>query len=473
MTGTAPHLADSRASRPGMILVLGVLVLLMLVAAAAASAAPRHRAIFDPAATPSWWHAYHGVGASSDKASDVVIAKSGSAYVCGELGNAAGNIDASLVKLVGGEPTWPAPKTYDSPFHGFDSASRAAIGPGGTVYTAGASEAANGKRDVLVIKWSAAGAVQWARRYDGPAHGNDAAEALGVDSAGNVTVAAVSESSGAGLDWAVVSWSASGSKRWTWRYDNPAHGNDLANDLVVAKDGSVYVTGYSEIGMSGASSLTVRLSASGSKKWQKSYAGPEGIFAIALAAAARPGGGVYVCGMTASAATGTDGLVVSYTPSGARAVLALDTGPGGATAQLFRDLAVTSTKQVVAVGASATGMNSDCHVATYTKDGTIAGKLTLPGAWDDSFAAVAADGFGGYAIAGEYHTAVNKTAIFTTRGSVLTGGGGWLSLWAPAFVSESNDPSAIAVKDSTAIVVGRCQTGAAQGIDQVMLGYVY
>jgi hypothetical protein len=290
MTGTAPHLAGSRASRAGMILVLGALVLLMLTAATAASAAPRHRAIFDPAATPSWWHAYHGVGASSDEAADVVIAKSGIAYVCGELGNAAGNNDASLMKLVGGEPAWPAPKTYDSPFHGLDFAARAAIGPGNTVYTAGASLAANGKTDFLVIKWSAAGTVEWARRYDGPAHGSDAAGAVGVDSAGNVTVAGVSEGIGSGTDWAVVSWSASGSKRWTWRYDNPAHSGDVPCDLVVAKDGSVYVTGYSVTGMGSGLSLTVRFSASGSKKWQKSYAGPEGIFAITLADAARPGG---------------------------------------------------------------------------------------------------------------------------------------------------------------------------------------
>jgi hypothetical protein len=456
-------------------LMLAALLLLVLAAAAPAVAAPtgeRRRAIFDWAATPSWWHGYHGSGASFDAAFDVMIDKSGTAYVCGELGNAAGNGDASLMKLSGGDPAWPSPKTYDGPAHSDDYAYAAALGPGKTVYTAGASQGTIGKNDLLVIKWSASGTVQWARRYDGPAHDNDQAVAIGVDPAGNVIVAGPSASGGGNSDWAVVSWSASGARRWAWRYDGPAHGFDLPCDLVAAADGSVYVTGLAQTGAMLNSSLTVRLSSWGSKIWQKPYAGPEGSGAVTFAAAPRPGGGVYVGGATSSAATHQDGLVVSYKAGGARSVLALDTGPGGATEQVFNDLAVTSTGQVVAVGSSATGMNSDCHAAWYTKDGTLAGQLSLPGAWYDFFTAVASDSFGGYVTTGEYYTALNKRAIITARGSVLTGGG-WLSIWAPAFVSEDNWPNAVAVQGSTSIVVGAYNDGSPQGRDQAILGYVY
>jgi hypothetical protein len=459
-----------------MALTLGVMLLLMLASAASAAAAPSnelHRAIFDLTATPSWWHGYQGIGAYDDAALDVVIDKSGAAYVCGELGDAAGDGDASLMKLSGGDPAWPSPKTYDGPAHSTDYAYKVALGPGKSVYTAGGSEGANGKFDVLVLKWSASGAVQWARRYDGPAHDNDQAVAIGVDPAGNVTVAGSSSNGGGDNDWAVVSWSSSGARRWAWRYDGPEHHYDAPTDLVVAGDGSVFVTGYSQVSMGLVTSLTVRLSSWGSKLWQKAYAGPEGSGAEAFAAAARPGGGVFVGGTTSSAATHSDGLVVSYKASGARSVFALDTGSGGATDQSFSDLAVTSTGQVVAVGYSAAGGNSDCHVATYTKDGTLAGQLSLPGAWYDSFSAVAADPFGGYVATGQYRTAVNKSAIVSARGSVLAGGGGWLSIWAPAFVSEDNWPNAVAVQGSTSIVVGAYNDGSPQGRDQAVLGYVY
>jgi len=219
--------------------------------------------------------------------------------------------------------------------------------------------------------------------------------------------------------------------------------------------------------------VTVKYSPSGVTLWKKTYTGPAGLGALVWAAVARPGGGVYVCGSTNSAGTGADGLVMSYTASGARDVFALGTGPGGATSQSFKDLTVTSTSQVVAVGSSTAGGNEDLHAATYTVDGTIAGQVTLPGAWEDEFVAVASDAFGGFYATGRYHTAVNKTAVFTARGSVLTGGGGWWSLWQPAFVSEDNEPNAIAVRGSTAIVVGEARQGLLEGVDQVVLGYIY
>lgn len=471
---TCFHPPKGRRWSPRVAVTVGVLLLFALGAAApawGAGAKGPHRIIFDFAATPSWARELHGPGASSDAAEDVAMAKNGVTYVAGRIGSAAGVVDASLMKLVDGVPAWPAPKTYDSPYHNVDMATDVALGPGNTIYTAGMSIGANGMFDILVLKWSASGVVQWARRYDGPSHGMDRATAVVVDSAGNVTVGGA-VGSGANTDWVVVSWSASGVKRWTSRYGAGAPHEMAPVSLVVAGGRSVYACGISAT-PTDIAAMTVRYSATGETLWKKTYAGPAGLGALTFAAVARPGGGVYVSGMTMSAGTGPDGLVMSYTPSGARDVFALDTGPGGATQQRFNDLAVTSTKQVVAAGSSMSGGNEDCRVVSYSTAGTIAGHVTLPGAWDDEFVAVAADTFGGFYLAGTYHTAVNKTAVLTVRGSVLTGGGGFISLWAPAFVSEDNEPNAIAVRGSTACVAGECSEGAAQGVDQLVLGFVY
>lgn len=451
----------------------GVLLLFALGAAGPAGAdgaKDPQRIIFDLSATPSWTKTFHGLGAAFDAAEDVVMTKGGVTYVAGTIGNAAG-ADASLTKLVNGVSAWPAPKTYDSPYHSVDTATKVALGPGGTVYTAGRSIGANGMFDILVVKWSSSGAVKWAKRYDGPSHSQDIASAMVVDSAGNVTVGGYSLGA-TGADWVVVSWSSTGAKRWTSRYSASSPHEIVPMDMVVAGDRSVYASGISAIPPA-VSAMTVKYSPSGVKLWKKAYQGPAGLGALAWGAVARPGGGVYVCGSAISGGTGADGLVMGYTAGGVRDVFALDTGPGGATSQSFVDLAVTSTGKVVAVGSSTAGGNEDLHAATYTVDGTIAGQATLPGAWDDEFTAVAADAFGGYYATGSYHTAVNKTAIFTARGSVLTGGGGFWSLWAPAFVSDDNEPNAIAVRGTTAVVVGEASEGAAQGVDQVVLGYVY
>ena len=450
----------------------GVLLLFALGAAGPAEAGDakgQQKIIFDFTATPSWSQTFHGPGAAHDSAEDVVMAAGGVAYVTGTIGG--GGSDLSLTKLVNGVPAWPAPKLYDSPYHGGDMGVAIALGPNNAIYTAGDSVGANGLSDIVVVKWSSSGAVKWARRYDGPNHSADQATAVVVDSAGNVTVAGLELDAGS-EDWVVVSWSSAGVRRWTSRLDSASGSATVPTGLAVAADRSVYATGVSVSGPAYAS-VTARYSPSGARLWKKTYKGPAGLGAITRAAAARPGGGVYVCGFSISAATGEDGLVVGYTAGGTRDVFALDTGPGGFTEQNFADLAVTSTNQVVAVGTSTAGGNDDCRAVSYTVDGTIAGGVTLPGAWEDAFEAVATDAFGGFYAVGTYHTAVNKTAIIATRGSVLTGGGGFLSLWAPAFVSDSNEANAVAVRGTTAIVVGASSEGAAQGVDQIVLGYTY
>ncbi len=471
---TRAHLRPRRRRRLRAAVAAGVLLLFVLGAAGpawAAGAKGPHRIIFDLAAEPSWNHEFFSPGAWTDSAEDVVMAKGGVTYVTGTMFNAAGNPDLSLMKLVDGVPAWPAPKLYDGPYHGTETGRDIALGPGNAIYTAGVSTGASGMLDILVVKWSSAGVVKWARRYDGPAHGMDIATSIAVDSAGNVIVGGEAGNVGGG-DWVVVSWSSSGAKRWTSRYGSSAAHEMAPLSLVVAKDRSVYACGVRAV-IPDAAAMIVRYSRSGKVLWKKTYKGPSGINAIVWAGVARPGGGVYVCGTTTSTATDADGLVMSYTPKGARKVFALDTGPGGATEQEFNDLAVTSTGQVVAAGSTRSAGNRDCRAVSYTVDGTIAGQFTLPGAWEDEFAAVATDSFGGFYATGTYYTAFNKTAILTVRGSVLNGGGGFSSLWAPAFVSIENEPNAIAVRGSTACVVGRCSEGPLHGVDQFVLGYVY
>ncbi len=466
--------ASSRGSRWRLraAVAAGVLLLFSLAAGPAWGAGDDgpDRIIFDPTATPSWIQELHGPGSSFDLAEDVVMAAGGVTYVAGVV-DRDGSSDGTLMKYVNGAPAWTTPRVYNGPNGGPDRFVAVALGPDNAVYTAGVRTAANGLYDIVLVKWSAAGARLWVRSYDSPTHSMDMASAMAVDSAGNVTVAGVAFD-GMSQDWLVVNWSPSGSQRWSSRLDAGPGQVKAPLGLVATSDRNVYATG-GLLSAGTTAALTVRYSSSGERKWTKTYLGPTGMNAMTRSVVARPGGGVFVGGATMSAATASDGLVMSYTKAGSRDVFALDTGPGGATDQVFNDLDVTSTGQVVAVGSSETGANEDARLVTYTLDGTIAGQITFPGAWDDEFEAVAADAYGGYYMTGSYHTAVNKTAIATARGSVIVGGGGFTSLWAPPLVSEVNEPTAIAVRGTTACVVGQYSTDAAQGVDQFALWYTY
>lgn len=448
------------------LVILGGAVCASATAENASRAAPR--IIFDVAATPSWVRTFDGPGTGDDDARDVVMVNARTAYVAGGISTALGSTDMSLMKLVDGAPAWAAPRTYDGPFHGNDMANAIALGPRNVVYTAGDSERSAGVAEVVLVKWSKNGRRLWTRRYRGPGVLNHVID-VGVDGAGNVTVAVASQNADGDLDIALVSWRSSGRRRWVWRYDGPFHGEDQPSEMLVSTNGRIYLAGLSEMSVTRPAMLTVRLSAAGKRLWLRRYTGPAGLGAVGWSLAARPGGGVYVAGLTLVPAGSSDGLLVRYTARGGRSVVATDAGAGGATSQSFVDVAVTSTKQAVVVGTD----NGNCRVVTCNRTGGVAGALSFPSAGWDGFVAVATDAYGGYYVTGPFTVVAGDRRVFTGRGSVLTGGGGWTGFWSPPVISWGNDPAAIAVRDSTAIVVGSCTTGLATGVDQFMIGYVY
>jgi hypothetical protein len=443
---------------------MSAVVLASLVLAAAAGAGPL-RNVYDDSATPSWWTQVNGSGASADAATSV-LADGGGAYVAGWAGNAAGNFDATLARFTAaGTQKWL--KRYDGPAHKADAVWKLAKGPSGTVYGAGWSQAGNGKNDILVVKWSSSGDRLWAKRYDGAQHGADAAVAVGVDKYGDVTVAGSSEGAH-GTDFVVVKWSKSGVRRWAWRYDGSGHLNDAATDIRMESGGTTYVTGRVKLAGPQDAALTVKFSRPGVKLWSRVYRGTSSLGADATSIAARPAGGVYVGGWTMSAVTAKDGLVLRYNSAGTGVALPPAVAAGD---QVFADFAVTTNRRIVAVGSSTAGGNGDLFAGVWANETSAPSFGATGGAFDDGLTAITADAFGGYYMTGYNRTAPNLSQITTYRRSLVTGGGGFNSVWGPALGLDV--PAAVAVSGTTAYVVGLHYMGPAEGWNQVVLTYIY
>jgi hypothetical protein len=453
-------------------IIAAAIALVGLALVPAALAAPL-RIIDDPTATPSFEITVAGQGAFPDMAMGVAADASG-AYVAGFRYNAAGNADASLVKVVGGTQKWV--KMYDSPRHKDDWGYRVAK-RGNAVYVAGWSKNSIGKMDLLLVKWSSSGALQWARRYDGPVHGDDAATALGIDKNGNVTVAGYSQGAG-GDDWVVVSWTSAGVKRWAWRYAGNAGAGDRPMDMVVDGSGRVYVTGWITVTGPKFRALTVKFSPTGAKLWSKATFGPGGLAAAANGIAIRPAGGVYVVGRSQALATSWDGFVMRYNSAGDVAFL-----PSVALAgdQDLFDVAVTSNGTVAAVGSTNPGGNSDGFLVFYRSNGSLGGVGSTGGAFDDSFVAVATDSFGGYYPVGYERTAADHSRWDVWRLPSVTGNARWHSQPYGANGIDVPGPAAllgvfggaVATYGNKVYVVGERVTGGPSGVDQQIAVFMY
>lgn len=446
--------------RNGVRALLIAAVLLSLLLASSASAAPRGN-IWDPFAEASWSVATGGAPASSDEATDVVMAAGGVTWVCGGLENAGGT-DLSLTKIVGGVRKWT--KVYDA--GGYDVAAEVAPGPGGVVYTVGSSQAGV-TNACIIVKWSSSGAILWHKRFSGA----DFGAGLAVDRQGNVAVCGWKTATKSAV---MRSYAPNGSVRWTWRHAPGTGGAPMLSAACAAADGSVYAAGY--VLGDPAAALTVRIGATGRRLWLKTYRGAEGLGASASAVAPCPTGGVYVCGGVQSSASSSDGFVMRYSPTGSRKVFTLDAAGGGPHNQFFNDLAVTSTKKVVAVGYSSASGTRDCRAMVYDGDGTWADaghQQVTPGAFgNDEFTCVAADPMGGYVAAGYWWASSTNRQVCVLRRSTYVNGADWAAVFS-GYDSSLAGATSVATRGSAVVVAGRYQATATSGLDQIVLGFVY
>jgi hypothetical protein len=452
-----------RSRTPVFLIVIGVLLLLMLAGGPAASAAPKS-IISDGTATPSWVNLVGGPAAASDAATDVLMVNRNTTLVLGTLSNAAGNTDISLTKYSGSVKQWT--KAWDGPGLGIDVGRKMVLSADGkSVYICGTSTKAAANSDLYVLKRSVkTGKLAWAKKYDGPQHKNELAVAIGADAADNVVVAGWSQNA-ADVDYVVASWTKSGAVRWTWRWDG-GNGSDMLTDLYVEPAGKAWVTGMMAAGGGKAACATARLSATGAKLWAKKYLGPDGLGAAGSTMARRPGGGAYIGGVVIRGGTGNDGLLMRYSGSGGRTVVALDAAGGGATNELWWDIAVTSTKGIVCGGGTVVGGVTHPRLAIYRPDGTAVGGGTWPALWSDAFTTVTTDKFAGWYVAGTVHTAAAIQHVVVYRGSLLPLAGQWECEWGGP--TNDNAPAAMSVYDTSCAVVGQAN-GGATGIDQLVM----
>jgi hypothetical protein len=74
-------------------------------------------------------------------------------------------------------------------------------------YVTGYSPGANGSNDIVTIAYDTNGKQLWLQRYDGPAHGDDAGNAIAVDNNGNVYVAGYETVPGGGTEMVLIKYS--------------------------------------------------------------------------------------------------------------------------------------------------------------------------------------------------------------------------------------------------------------------------
>lgn len=257
---------------------------------------------YHPDGDTAWARLYDSPGDGYDSACAVVVDGSGKVCVTGIATHGA-HFDFITMKYhSNGELAWTRRYAYDwwtQPYG-------LTVDDSGCVYVTGGSKSWSSNEDYATIKYHPNGDTAWIRRYDA-LNFNDRAEAIAVDSSGNVYVTGGSGDDG-GTDYATIKYYPNGDTAWVRRFDGTGNWNDRARAITVDDSGSVYVTGPGG---------TIKYDAHGNQLWTGFFGGID----IALDVTAH----VYVTGTIDD-----DYVTVGYHPDGDTAWLRTYDGPGNA-----------------------------------------------------------------------------------------------------------------------------------------------
>jgi hypothetical protein len=312
---------------------------------ASASGADDYLTIRYSAAGVALWTNRFGSGAfRGDYARAVAVDANGNVFVTGESGSGSAGYDYVTIKYSSaGVPLWT--NVYAGTLTYNDYPKALVLDGSGNVIVTGESDGGSSGYDYATVKYSNAGVLLWANRYNGPGNSADDAGAMAADAGGNVFVTGVSAGTGYNQDIATIAYATSGAPLWTNRYDGPDSGADQANAIAVDGWGNVYVAGSSYSSASYSDYVTIKYSGTGVPLWTNRYSGFGTGYGYAQAVAVDAGGTVYVTGYWVDSASSADYLTLAYSSSGTLLWTARYNGPANGG-----DMPQTTTSLVLGPG---------------------------------------------------------------------------------------------------------------------------
>lgn len=272
----------------------------------------------------TWSAAAQRGGAAADSGKGVARDSSGNIYLAGSTlgaldGNSnAGGEDLCLLKF---DPAGTRLWTAQFGTVAGDGANAVAVDGAGNVYIAGftlgslpgANAGNSGGSDLFLIKYNAAGILQWVRQLGSA--GADQARGVAVDGAGNIyvtgstlaTLPGFGNVNAGGEDLFLLKYDSTGVLQWVRQFGSVA--GDQAYGVAVGSNGQIFVVGATlgalpgNASLGGSDAFLASYTSEGTRQWIRQF-GSVG-FDAAHGVAADSQGGLYLGGVTSGVLSGS------------------------------------------------------------------------------------------------------------------------------------------------------------------------
>ncbi len=219
-----------------------------------------------------WLNPYNGQSNSDDRGHGIVVDRAGNIYTSGFTTNNSSGEDIILIKYSNtGVIQWR--KTFSGSGNYSDQPFGMVIDNSDNIYITGITTKSGGNIDFITLKYNSNGDSLWAKTYTGSGNNEDRAWGIVVDSYGNVYVTGSSETSSSGTDIVTVKYSSNGTQLWSKRYDGPSHKNDAGFGIVKDAANNIYVGGYAEFNNQQTDYVLIKYTPEGTEQWVKNYNG--------------------------------------------------------------------------------------------------------------------------------------------------------------------------------------------------------
>jgi uncharacterized delta-60 repeat protein len=303
---------------------------------------------YDSSGGRRWVARYNRLGSSLEHVKGLAVDSSGCVYVTGVSYSTSTGNDMYTVKYDStGTQQWVT--SYTGFGNRSDIPRAIVVDAQGNAYVTGTTwtDTPVSHSNYVTLKYSPAGQILWASLYNGPGNGLDSPWDVVVDRNGYVYVTGESYGSQANYDYATVKYNPWGDEVWVARYSHTGSSVDLSRAIVVGEGGESYVTGFSA-----GAFATVKYNAYGEQEWVARRGSSGGTRAFL---AMDRSGSVYVSGTNAALQGESEFLTLAYDSSGVEQWTDLLRQPGS-TQDSPVGIAVDRLRNVYVVGASQAGM---------------------------------------------------------------------------------------------------------------------
>lgn len=252
-----------------------------------------------------WMSVYDGNGIvpESDAGKELVVDPQGNVFVFGTCTNLITWYDMCLVKYSPQGVQLSIAFYTGAQNNITDYGVALTLDNSGNVYAAGVAHYANA--DIVTIKFSQAGVIQWSKVYDGG--GLDDVTDVTADAFGNVYVSGSKSAKGL-----ILKYSSTGNLEWA-KEISVSGGNEIINSLLTDAAGDVYGTGKIAAGTY-FDIITVKVNPLGVTQWQATHNGSGNQSDAGNAIGMDGSGNVYAAGFIYETGQNGNFCTIKYAP---------------------------------------------------------------------------------------------------------------------------------------------------------------